>query len=142
YDMPAKPRIAAHRTLEVDDCAVMKMSQARPIERLARHFGRKHVTDNETRREANAIHRNTRTGTQIIDHESASHADRAEIPGVANVDDLTHLFDDPCEHIQSKRDRARRMLRSSPAAESPRIIFRCLHRQWPESRARRGSSAR
>src|SRR6267142_5112548 len=59
HDVSAEPRIAPHRAFEIHDGAFAKISEARSIERFARHVGGEGRSITGPRRQANAVHGNT-----------------------------------------------------------------------------------
>src|SRR6266516_763574 len=107
HDVSAESRIGAHGPLQIDNRAVVQAPEARRIERLAGHIRCKRPACHRADRSANAVHCNARAGTKIVEYRVPLNTDSTEFAAVFDFEHLTDFFNDSCEHMQSKRRRAR-----------------------------------
>src|SRR5436190_10992201 len=79
HNVAAKSRIAAHRSFEVHNRSIPETAQTCAFERFARHLCGECIHFDRARSQAHAIHRNARTGTQVVEYGPAANANRPEI---------------------------------------------------------------
>src|SRR5262250_3083035 len=106
-DMPAEPAVGPHGPFEVDDGSFPQSFETCAVERFAGHFSRERVIRDGSRRKANTVDCYAGADPEIVKYSLAGHINRSEIASVFDSYDLTDFFNDPCEHMQSRRDRAR-----------------------------------
>src|SRR5262249_19754293 len=107
HDVSAESGIGAHWPLQIDNSPFVQAPEARPIERLARHFPCKRPACHRADRQANAVHGYARAGAKIVEYQGPLNTDNTEFTAVLDFEQLTDFFNDPCEHMQSTPRRAR-----------------------------------